>query len=310
MRLFWAMACTVALAGCAWEAPMSDVAAASGSGYRPTSERPAAVRVNGVPFHSQQGFRCGPAAMAMAIGWSGIEIDPTELEGRFLDPQSDPRVTLSDTAWRYGRLAYPVIGMARMMDELAAGHPVIVLQNLGVASDPLWNCAVAIGYDRAKDEILLHSGGQPAKRMSTRLIERLWAETAEWGMVVIRPGDLPATAERAPYLTAARGLEEAGRYWEAVLAYDAALSRWPAEPAALMGLGSSLYLLGDPEGAADAYQAAAAVGTDPAPALDAMAHILAEMGRRDEAAAAAAQAVALGGPHKASHERTLKSLMD
>lgn len=306
MRLIWAMACTVALAGCAWEGPMPINAANAPSG----DDRPMVVRVNGVPFHPQQGFRCGPAAMAMAIGWSGINVEPAQLEGRFLDPLPDPRAALGDVAWDHGRLAYPVVGMDRMMSELAAGHPVIVLQNLGVAREPLWNCTIAIGYDRNSDEVILHSGGQPAKRMSMRLLERLWAETGEWGMVVIRPGDMPATAERAPYLAAARGLEQSGRHWEAVLAYDAALARWPADGTALMGLGSSLYLLGDQEGAADAYQAAAAVAEDPAPALDAMAHVLAEMGRRDEAAAAAAQAVAAGGPHRASHERTLKSLMD
>ena len=97
-------------------------------------------------------------------------------------------------------------------------------------------------------------------------------------MVVLRPGEMPATARQTDMVTAAHGLETAGRHWEAVLAYDSVLSRWPNDAAAQMGLGASLHLLGDLHGAADAYRAAAAESRDPAPALEALGRVVAEIG--------------------------------
>jgi len=152
------------------------------------------------------------------------------------------------------------------------------LENLGVAADPLWNCTVAIGYEGGGARFLVNGGDEPAKQMSKGLLERLWAETNYWGMVVLRPGEMPATARQTDMVAAAHGLESAGRHWEAVLAYDAVLSRWPNDATAQMGLGSSLQLLGDLHGAADAFRAAAAESRDPAPALEALSHVAAEIG--------------------------------
>ncbi|MEW5728933.1 MAG: PA2778 family cysteine peptidase [Pseudomonadota bacterium] len=301
MRAITAFICTALVAGCAMEPPPP---VATGSGL------PTTARVAGVPFHPQTGFRCGPAAMAQVMATAGVPVPPEGMADLFARPADDPRPLLTDVAHRYGRLAYPVVGVEAMMGELAAGHPVLILQNLGVRSQPMWHCIVAVGYDRVRGEVLVNSGGEEGKAMSVRLFERLWSDSGQWGLLVLKPGDLPATADHRSYLQAARALEESGRHWEAVLAYDGALARWPAEAEALMGLGSSLHLLGDPQGAADAYRAAAALADDPAPALDRLALVLAELGRRDEAVAAAREAVALGGPRKASHERTLKDVMD
>lgn len=268
MRLLAAVMSAALLAGCVGGQPaVSDSAGG-----------PVRVRVSGVPFHPQDGFRCGPSAMAMMLGWSGLPVEPALLESQFYGPLMEPERILRDAALRFGRLPYPISGTEAMMRELAAGHPVLVLQNLGVASEPLWNCAVAIGFDRAAGEILMQGGDQPNKRMSVRLFERLWSDTDQWGLVVLPAGDLPATVAKDAYLTAAKALEKSGRHWEAVMAFDAALSKWASEPDALMGLATSLQLLGDPLGAADAYRAAAKAAPDPAPALAALKDLMAELG--------------------------------
>lgn len=261
MRILKALLCAGLLAGCT----ARETITVQGGG-------PPRVKVAGVPFYPQEGFKCGPSAMAMALGWSGIDIKPTALERHFFTIK-DPRRALSDAAYRYGRLAYPISGTSALMTELAAGHPVVVVQNLGVEREPLWNCTVAVGYDRLKGQVLMHGGNQAGKQVSLRLFERLWADSSNWGLVVLRPGELPASARQPDYVKAAYGLEKAGRYWEAVLAYDAALSHWPNDPDTLMGLGASLYSLGDPRGAADAYRAAAKVAGDPTPAEAALAQI-------------------------------------
>jgi len=266
MRVLKALLCVGLLAGCA----------ARESVFAGEGAQPARVRVAGVPFFPQEGFKCGPSAMAMVLSWSGLDIKPMALERHFFSIK-DPRKSLSDAANRYGRLAYPISGTEALMTELASGHPVVIIQNLGVERDPIWNCSVAIGYDRTKGQVLLHGGDQAGKRVSLRLFERLWADAEQWGLVVLKPGELPAAARQPEYVKAAYNLEKAGRYWEAVLAYDAALAHWPNDTDTLMGLGSSLYSLGDPRGAAEAYRAAAKVAGDPTPAEAALAQIDGEL---------------------------------
>ncbi|MCR6632116.1 MAG: PA2778 family cysteine peptidase [Magnetospirillum sp.] len=262
MRAMQVLLCVGLLAGCA--------------GPWPSGGTEGNVRVADVPFYPQESFQCGPAAMASVLGWSGLDIRPAALEGQFVLVR-DPRRMLAEAANRYGRLAYPVTGTPAMLTELAAGHPVIILQNLGVDSRPLWNCVVAIGFNQTRGEVVVHGGDQAARRVSLRLFERLWSDADQWGLVVLKPGELPAAARREDYVKAAYNLQRSGRYWEAVLAYDAALAAWPNEPDSLMGLGSSLYLLGDARGAADAFLAAAAVSADPSVAHAALDHIRGEL---------------------------------
>lgn len=276
MRMLQALLCIGLLTGCS----------AGGPATSENADHSALVRISGIPFHPQEGLRCGPAAMAMVLDWSGLEIKPAALEAQFVTAK-DPRNTLAVTANRYGRLAYPIAGTAAMLAELTTGHPVIVVQNLGVDSAPIWTCAVAIGFDRSQNQIILHTGEQAAKRMSVRLFERLWADSDHWGLVVLRPGEVPAALSQPDYLKAAYNLEQAGRYWEAVLAYDSGLALWPNDPDTLMGLGSSLYLLGDSRGAVEAYRAAALIARDPSPASAALARIAAEQARRDSSVTAA-----------------------
>lgn len=268
IRTAMMLAGTGLLAGCGF---------ISGPGPAVGGDRPQAVRVSGVPFHAQAGLHCGPAAMASLLGWTGLDITPASLEGRFYGDMADPRPTLVDTARHFGRLAYPIAGQERLDRELAAGHPVLILENLGVAREPLWNCPVAVGYEGSGDTVLVHAGDQAAKPISTRLLDRLWSDSDQWGLVVLRPGEMPATASESDMVAAAKGLEKAGHYWEAVLSYDTVLSQWPNDTEAQMGLGASLYLLGDLHGAADAYRAAAASARDPHDALAALDQVLAEM---------------------------------
>lgn len=266
MRCLLSVLCAGLVAGCTGGWPAM-------TGSADTAGR---VQVADVPFFPQDGFHCGPAAMAMVLNWSGLDVKPAMLDIRTTSV-GDPRRTLADSASRYGRLAYPITGTAAMLTELAAGHPVLAVQNLGVESRPLWNCVVAIGYDRPQELVMVHSGDHAGKRMSLRLFERLWSDSGQWGLVVLKPGDLPAAASQPDYLKAAYTLRRAGRYWEAVQAYDAALATWAADSEALMGLGASLYLLGDTRGAADAYRTAALTATDPLPAQAALEQISAEI---------------------------------
>ncbi|HLO78719.1 MAG TPA: hypothetical protein VK196_19865, partial [Magnetospirillum sp.] len=97
MRGLLAVLCAGLLSGCAAEWP-------SFHGAGDSTEH---VRLADVPFYPQEGHRCGSAAMAMVLSWSGLDIKPAALETRFAQT-SDPRRALMDSASHYGRLAYPL----------------------------------------------------------------------------------------------------------------------------------------------------------------------------------------------------------
>lgn len=285
MRVLQVLLCAGMLAGCS----------ADGGKSPSHPETAGIVRISGVPFQPQEGPRCGGASLAMVLGWTGLDVPPETLRERFA-LQGDPRAQLAQAAAFYGRLAYPVSGMAALVSELESGHPVLVVQNLGIETRPIWNCLVAIGFDSRQDTVIVHAGHQAGRPMAARTFERLWADSGYWGLVVLKSGDLPRAASLPGYLSAARALEQAGRYWEAVLAYDAALAVWPENSDTLMGLGGSLYSLGDPRGAAEAYRAAAVTAGDPTPARAALARVSAEIASREQPLSAIADHSAKAPP--------------
>jgi len=72
----------------------------------------------------------------------------------------------------------------------------------------------------------------------------------------VRPGELPATADRARYLESAAAFERMARPDDAARAFDAALNRWRDEPLAWAGRGTASYAQRDLQGAAqDCYEA-------------------------------------------------------
>jgi len=141
-------------------------------------------------------------------------------------------------------LAYVISGTAALIREIAAGNPVIVLQNLSLSWAPVWHYAVAIGYDIPADEIVLHTGLNAGERTSMGIFQNTWARAENWGLLVLKPSQLPATAKETLWVEAALGLERAQQPAAAVESYHAALSRWPQNLSAMMGLGNSYYALG------------------------------------------------------------------
>jgi tetratricopeptide (TPR) repeat protein len=263
-----------------------------------------------VPFYPQDEYQCGPAALAMALAWSGLDVQPADLTEKVYTAslQGSLQPAMIAGARRSGRLAYVITGTDALIREIAAGHPVVVLQNLGLSWAPLWHYAVAIGYDIPADEIILHTGRKARDRTSMGLFQATWARADSWGLLVLKPGDLPATAEEADIVEAALGLEKARRPAASVQSYHAVLSRWPRNLPAMMGLGNSYYALGDLKNSENAFRRAAETHPENGVAFNNLAHVLLSLGRREEALAAARHAVSLGGPHRGLFIKTLEEI--
>jgi hypothetical protein len=268
---------------------------------------PLQAQVSDVPFFPQEDYYCGPAALATVLSWSGLSIEPEALGAQIYTPgrQGTLQNDILTGARRAGRLAVPVPSLRDLMAEIAAGHPVLVFQNLSFDWFPRWHYAVAVAYDLERGEIILRSGRDAERVTALPTFERTWGRVGDWALVVLKPDDLPAGGDADAVTRAAAGLQRAGRMREAAVAYSTILSRWPDSYAALMGLGNVRYVTGDPQSAERAFLRAIAVNPQRAEAWNNLAYVLAADGRREEAVIAAQKAVSLSPGMERPYRDTL-----
>jgi hypothetical protein len=271
---------------------------------------PVRAQVAGVPFYPQSENQCGPAALAMTVSWGGIATTPDDLASIVMTPgksgslQSD----LQAAARRIGMFSVPIMDLAGILREVAAGSPVIVFQNLALDISPQWHFAVVHGYDLARREIVLHSGLDPDMTLSLDRFEWTWTRGGRWALVVLPPGRLPASAGEMTLTNAAVALERVGRSEAAARSFAAILGHYPNNLVALIGLGNSRFAGGDTQGAEAAYRQAIQRHPDAAVAWNNLAYVRAETGNLQEALEMARRAVSLGGPNSETFQETLESI--
>jgi tetratricopeptide (TPR) repeat protein len=275
---------------------------------RPPPGLPEKAELGSVPFYPQERYQCGPAALAAALVNSGVTTSPEALLSQVYLPEREGslQTEMLAAARRQERLAYRLAPrLEDVLQEIAAGTPVVVLQNLAFAFIPRWHYAVVVGYDRTTEEIVLRSGTTRRLVMTLSNFERTWARGDHWAMVALPPERLPATAAEDAYVAAAVALERVSAN-AAQRAYAAALSRWPRNLVARIGSGNLAYAMKDFAAAEAAYRQATRDHPHAADAWNNLAQVLLETGRKDAALGAAQRAVALGGPRLTQYETTLK----
>lgn len=274
------------------------------------SERPA-IELSDVPFYPQEEYQCGPAALAMTLDWSGSDVGPQALTKALYIParKGSLQPELIAQARQRQRLVYPIRGeLHALLDELEAGHPVLVLQNLALNWWPAWHYAVVIGHDPVKGELLLHSGTTERHQVSLPTFMHTWARSNHWGIVVLNPGEVPVSAEPGPYLAAAFDLEADGFEDQATLAYQAGTERWPAHAGLRIALANRQYASGQAAEAAASLQDGIAAGAESGIVYHNLARLLAELAQWDAAEIAARQALQFHDTHQQQYEATLAEI--
>lgn len=270
------------------------------------------VELTAVPFFPQEEFQCGPAALATVLNWSGTQLTPENLAPQVYLPgrKGSLQVELLAATRRHGRIPYVLRPeLETLINEVRAGHPVLVLQNLAFNWFPKWHYAVVVGFDLQHDKIILRSGRERRQVLPIKLFERTWRRGDYWAITVTTPDDVPPSADEVPYLQAVAPLERLQRWEDAKTAYTAALTRWPNSITARMGLGNSLYALHDVRGAETAYRHVTQQDPDFAPAYNNLAQTLADQNHLDAAEQAARHAVGLGGPLLTTYQDTLRQII-
>jgi tetratricopeptide (TPR) repeat protein len=204
---------------------------------------PERAHVSPVPFTQQTKNYCGPAALKMAMDWAGHQVPLEKVGDEVFTPgkKGSLQMDMISAARREGLMAMQIQGLENLLKELAAGHPVVVLENLAFTWYPWYHYSVALGYDLSEPAIIMHSGSHQDWHLSMRKFERNWKYADYWGLVVLPAGELSASASDLEHCAAAAGLEALGMLDKAELSYHAILQRWPKSFGALIGMGNMEY---------------------------------------------------------------------
>lgn len=277
----------------------------------PPVSLPRHAELAGVPFFAQEAFQCGPASLAMSLNAAGIAVTPETLKPELYlpDRHGSLQVEMLAAARRHGATAYQLAPeLNDMLREIAAGTPVVILQNLAFGWYPVWHYAVAVGYDLDRAEIILRSGLEQRQILPMTTFERTWARSNYWAMVASPPGKIPETAEASSFIAAVSALEKIGDTERAQSSYIAALNRWPGNLSAQIGVGNTAYRLHDLARAETTFRQAAQDHPDSVAAYNNLAQTLADQSRYEEAMEAARRAVSMGGPLWPAAQETLADI--
>jgi hypothetical protein len=259
---------------------------------------PERIELTEVPFFPQLEYQCGPAALATVLVSAGAKITPEALVPQVYIPdrKGSLQVEMLAAARRHGMVSYALAPRFEdVLREIAAGTPVIVLQNLGLFSAG-WHYAVAIGYDYPLGTLVLRSGTQERDVMPFAAHEVVWMRSGYWAMVALPPDRIPATADDKSWLNAIAAFERAGDAARARTAYQTFLARWPENVNAHIGLANAHHALGDLPRAEAVLRDAARRDPGSVVVLNNLAQTLSDQGRDDEALPFIDRAAAAGGP--------------
>ncbi len=241
------------------------------------------------PFILQPDYQCGPASLAMVMNYYGADTTPQQLAPTVFTANAEGSfpAEMDAAIRRQGFISYPITNMEDLLLEIAAGHPVVTLQNLGVSWYPVWHYAVVIGFDINSQNLILRSGDQARQETGMHVFNTTWLRSQRWGRAIIPPHQIPATATPLNYLKSSADLDNTGPQGAAYPAYTAAVNHWPQEPTAHFALANFLLQNNRPAPAKSRFEKLLALSPGFAPGWNNYAYSLASLGCASEAIAAA-----------------------
>jgi len=224
MKIFCLFVCLLILSSCASTPQSRQILA------EPPASLPLAVELADTPFYPQLEYQCGPAALATVLEFKGAKISLEELSREIYIParKGSLQIEMKASVRRHGMLPYQLTPqLSDLFSEIAAGNPVLVLQNLSFEWYPQWHYAVVIGYDISKHEIILRSGTTRRWVTPFKVFERTWQRADFWALAIVPVGEIPKTAKLQPYLKTVFAFEETDHSEFALTAYRSATMQWP-----------------------------------------------------------------------------------
>lgn len=293
---------SLSLGGCAMMLPQTTALR-----DRWPADLPRKIELTDVPFYAQRDYECGPAALAMSLESAGAKASLEDLIRQVYIPgrQGSLQVEMLAAPRRYGLVSYALAPRFEdVLREVAAGTPVIVLQNYGVWPVDVWHYAVVAGYDGVEGEVILRSGEKERLTMPFAVFEYLWKSGDHWSMVAVPPRRVPITASEARYLEALVATERVAKTEAAAPGYAAAVERWPDSVTARIGLANVYHGRGKLALAVMHLREAQRRDPDSVAVLNNLAQTLSDQGHQQEALALIDRALTFDSPFKTAAQET------
>ena len=243
------------------------------------------VELTDVPFFPDEDYLCGPATLATVLNYSGAHVTIQPLISQVFLPtrQGSLQIEMLAAPRHYGRVSYQLAPRySDLLREVAAGNPVIVLQDAGLMFTQ-WHYAVVNGFDYPSGTLYLRSGTTPREKVPFTAFERTWIKGGYWAMVVAPPDRIPVTATEDGWMAAVRAMARTGGAEAVTKAYTAALKRWPDNLPAAIGLANEYHTRGDFAGAVKVLRAAQQRHSQSVIVINNLAQALSDQGRHAEA---------------------------
>jgi hypothetical protein len=272
---------------------------------------PQTVELSSVPFFPQEDYQCGPAALATLLTHSGVPVTPDALVSQVFLParQGSLQIEMLAAPRRSGRVSYPLARQySDLLREVAAGNPVIVLQDVGLMWTQ-WHYAVVNGFDYPSGTVYLRSGTRPRQELPFTAFERSWMSSGYWAMVVTPPDRIPVTATEDGWLAAVLAMARVDRGEAATRAYAAALQRWPDNLPAAIGLANQYHARGALDDAAAVLREARRRHPQSVIVINNLAQTLSDQGHQTEALALVENATDPNSPFAAEVRATRQLIL-
>lgn len=303
LKILFLLLSSLVCFGCASTTKQTDAFLA-----KPTS-LPESYLIENVPFIEQEVGHCGPATLTMVLNWAGKKVSVDDVATQVYTPgaKGSFQTDMISASRRQGMMAMTIEGLEALLTEVAAGHPVIVFENLSVSWLPQWHYAVVFGYDLPRQKAIMHSGPEASKQWDLRVFERSWKLGNYWGLVVLEPGQLAATVKEGEQAKAAAALEQIGKFSEAEKAYGAILKRWPDSLGAKIGLANIAFASNQKSKAAQILKSATKKHPLSAPVWHNLAIAQGAINQKKSARNSAKRALDLASPEqKSQYQESLK----
>ena len=273
---------------------------------------PRAVELASVPFFPQTQFECGPASLATIMNAAGAGLTVTQLEQEVYLPvrQGSLQVEMLVAPRRHGLVGWQLPRRySALLEEVASGRPVLVLQNLGLWPIDQWHYAVVVGFDYERGELYLRSGATERLALPFTIFEVTWRRSGYWAMVASQPGSIPVSATEATYRPALLAFGRAAAPAQTQAAWGAFLARWPGNSVASIALSNLHYQAHEFKEAETVLRQSHQSNPESVEVLNNLSQVLSELGRNEEALQLINRAMELKGPFQGEVAATRSGIL-
>lgn len=175
---------------------------------------PERVELTGVPEFPERAYFGAPSALSSLLVQQGVDSSPGLVVKQLQLPQQEQQLETNMVKQinANGLLAYPLRpDLEALLQQVAAGYPVLLRFNEGFGWMGMPRYAVLIGYDSKEQTLLLRAGNSRRWETSFSSFNSAWQSAGHWAVLVLAPLQLPAKVDGPRWLLAAEQLEHNGQ---------------------------------------------------------------------------------------------------